>query len=132
MSAQPRVSTVELSDVPSGDEGPPRKKRRIDKRSRHWFLTWNNPPTNGKEVLESLGAAKYVFQLEKASTGTMHWQGVFSFKDPKPWSTMDGKLKPKGVWAPCVNLMAARNYCSKVHFTFGRYRSFCTNILFMY
>ena len=72
------------------------KKRKVDLVGRHWFLTWNNPPENGKAVLDDicLMCSAYVFQMEVASSGTRHWQGCFSFKHPKFWSQLDNKLDP--------------------------------------
>ena len=126
MSAQP----VDLSDLlvesdiddiedPHNDQRPLVKRRRIDQRGRHWFLTWNNPPENGVDILAGicLMCTHYVYQLEDA--GTKHWQGCFSFKHPKFWSELDNKLDPKGAWARCRNVMAARNYCAKLDSRIG-------------
>ncbi len=130
MSAQPLVSLLDTAisqDTPSltgsvhsrSDDGmlseaPASQRRHVDMRARHWFLTWNNPPEDGKDILLSLRADKYVFQLERASTGTLHWQGVFSFVHAKKWSHLNNRLRPRGVWTVCRNVAAARQYCSKV------------------
>ncbi len=120
------ANLADLLDMDSSDEEdmpPPRKKRRVDLERRHWFLTWNNPPVDGKEILESLGANKYVFQLEKGKNGTLHWQGVFSFRSAKKWSTLDNKCRSTAVWAPCISVKDARRYCSKVRTSQGQ--TFC-------
>ena len=107
MTAQPRIidlsmlleeeEAVPLNQLPESgslgstqeSEGPPRKKRRIDQRGCHWFLTWNNPPRNGLEILREIAdmCVAFVFQLEQGASGTPHWQGCFSFKDQKYWSS---------------------------------------------
>ncbi len=123
-AAQPR----DLSDVLMEDEieelQPPKKKRKLndgneDKRGRHWFLTWNNPPENGTEILAEIAQACkcYVYQMECVTVP--HWQGCFSFKHQKYWSELDNKLEPKGHWNRCRNVMAARQYCSKIDSRIG-------------
>ncbi len=117
MSGQP-IAARNLSDVLMDSEieegQPQKKKRRVDLRGRHWFLTWNNPPENGTEILAEIAAAckKYVYQKECVTVP--HWQGCFSFKHQKFWSELDNKLEPKGHWTRCRNVMAARNYCAKI------------------
>ncbi len=100
----------------SQEEEPPRKKRRVDQRGCHWFLTWNNPPENGLQVLKDISEQcdSFVFQKEISASGTPHWQGCFSFRNQKLWSSLDRKLSPKGAWARCRNVLAARNYCAKI------------------
>ncbi len=114
----------------SDDDAPVRKKRRVDLRRHSWFLTWNNPPDNYAEILQNLVFHKWVFQLEKGASGTKHVQGCFTAKHAVRFSTIDNALVPKGVWKPCLNVVAARKYCSKVNFRFCRYCSFVSNILF--
>ncbi len=114
MSAQP----LELSE---GDEPVP-KRRKVDLRRRHWFLTWNNADEHtkspkvwerSKDILLNLGAAKYAFQHEVGESGTHHWQGLFSFVEAKLWSTLCNHCRG-AVWAPCRNIAAARQYCSQM------------------
>lgn len=95
---------------------PAPKRRKVDLLGRHWFLTWNNPPEGGKAILDEICVMcdSYVFQSEVGESGTPHWQGCFSFKHAKFWSQLDNKLEPKGVWARCRNVNAARNYCAKL------------------
>ncbi len=113
---QPEVDSLpSLSHSrPVSDGEPEAKKRKVDLRRRHWFLTWNNPPPGGKDVLYSLGACKFVFQLEEGPSGTPHYQGVFSFVETKLWSTLNNALTPHGCWTPARNVAACRHYCSKV------------------
>ena len=87
--------------------------RKVDVRKRHWFLTWNNPPADGKDTLLTLGASKYAFQHETGESGTPHWQGVFSFVDAKRWSALCSAC-PGAFWAPCRNQFAAKEYCTKL------------------
>lgn len=123
MSAQP-VDLSDLlidSDIDDIDLEPPKKKRKVDQRGRHWFLTWNNPPDGSVVTLANLSClcTHYVYQKELAPSGTPHWQGCFSFKHAKFWSELDNKLDPKGAWARCKNVMAARNYCAKLDSRIG-------------
>ncbi len=104
------------SDTPATDSshiGGPKKKRRLDRRSRHWFLTWNNWIANDIKILQRLGATMYAFQEETGASGTPHIQGVFSFNQPKRWSTLDKATKHKAIWDPARNVAACRNYCTK-------------------
>lgn len=94
-------------------EQPPAKKAAVDRRTRHWFLTWNNPPVDGQAILLNLGASDYAFQHETGKSGTPHWQGVFSFKNAVYWSTLCKKCDG-AVWAVCRNRFAAKNYCTKL------------------
>ncbi len=86
----------------------------VDLEKRHWFLTWNNPPEGGKEILLGLRSYRFAFQMEiGAEMGTPHWQGVFSFKSAVKWSTLCAKCSG-AFWAPCRNIHAAKNYCTKL------------------
>ena len=86
---------------------------RVDMRKRHWFLTWNNPPEESKDILLALGAVRYAFQHETGDSGTPHWQGVFSFVEATRWSVLCSKCQG-AVWAVCRNQFAAKNYCTKL------------------
>ncbi len=137
MSAQPREQSDEISSSDEGDEGHdgkrmritesdqdererPKKKSKTDKRSRHWFATWNNYVPESIAILLDLGAEAYAFQEEKSSTGTKHIQGVFSFKNARLWSTLDRKCKSKCYWEVCKNVQAARRYCQKDRTRIGK------------
>ncbi len=94
----------------------------MDLRSRHWFLTWNNyvkaGPDKSIDVLLAIGGLiKYVIQEEKGDEGTPHLQGVMSFRSAKKWSTL--RRHAKIYWKPCRNVMAAKNYCSKLETSTG-------------
>lgn len=96
------------------EEGSKAKKPgKKDHRSRHWFCTANNYNDETIKILLSTGANCYAFQEEKGDEGTPHLQGVFSFKNARFWSSMDKKTNGKVYWAPCRNVQAARNYCTK-------------------
>ncbi len=90
----------------------------IDLRKRHWFLTWNNPPEGGKEILLSLRSYRFAFQMEIGTSGTPHWQGVFSFKEAVKWSVLCSKCEG-AYWAVCRNIHAAKNYCTKLDSSTG-------------
>ncbi len=95
------------------EDEPASQVRRVDVRSRHWFLTWNNPPDGAQEILLALGASKHAFQHETGATGTPHWQGVFSFEHARKWSELCNRCEG-AVWARCRNQYAAKNYCTKM------------------
>ncbi len=97
-----------------------RRRTTVDLRSRHWFLTWNNYAEQAIRILLALGAKNYAFQEEKASTGTPHLQGVFSFQHAKKWSQLNNKCDGKAVWAVCRNVAAAKRYCQKEETRNGR------------
>ncbi len=122
MSGQRLTGSVHSRDLSSLlDEGEPVAHRRaVDLQRNHWFLTWNDPAVGWVNVLKSLGANKFVFQKEVApTTGMVHIQGVFSFLHSKRWSVLNNALTPRGVWAPCRNVLAARQYCSKIDTSTG-------------
>lgn len=130
MSAQPRVDLslfleeefeqntpeliIEHENIrPPPTDEPPKKKRKVDLRGYHWFLTWNNPPEGSEDVLAEIAEQCKAYAYQKEMVSVLHWQGCFSFKNQKRWSELDNKLSPKGVWAKCRNVFAARNYCRK-------------------
>ncbi len=59
-----------------------------------------------------------MIQEETGSEGTLHLQGVMSFKNAVKWSTLRGKAKI--YWKKCRNVMAAKNYCSKLESRSGK------------
>ncbi len=95
--------------------------RRIrDVRARHWFMTWNNYSEDSIDVLLAIGGlVKYVIQEETGVGGTPHLQGVLSFREAKLFSTMRG-VDSHIHWEVCRNVMAAKNYCSKVETATGK------------
>ncbi len=90
-----------------------KSKQKKDKRSRSWFGTLNNYTEEDIADLLNLGAKAYAFQEEISSTGTPHIQGVFTFRNPVKWSTINNKTHGRCWWDPCRNLAAARLYCQK-------------------
>ncbi len=109
--ADGREETQEQEDISHTE--PAKKRQRVDKRSRHWFLTFNNYGPDDIKILLGLGSTMYAFQEEKGEKGTPHLQGVFSFNQPKRWTTLDKATKHKAVWDPARNVAACRNYCTK-------------------
>lgn len=59
---------------------------RFDRRTRNWVFTLNNPTAqddNNLRTAYSRGKISYiVFQKERASTGTEHWQGYVELTNP--------------------------------------------------
>ncbi len=109
-----RKNDTRTQSLSQSDNQPPKKKRKVDLRRRHWFLTWNNYTQESIRILLGLGAHSYAFQEETGKEkGTPHLQGVFSFIHAKKHSELDNKCKIKAIWAPCRNVGAARNYCIK-------------------
>ena len=64
-------------------------------------------------MLKDLGASSYAFQEETGATGTPHLQGVFKFRNAVKWSSINNKTDGQCFWAPCKNLLAAMEYCTK-------------------
>ncbi len=64
------------------------------------------------------GLCRYVIQEEIGESGTPHLQGVMSFVNAKKWSTLRGHAMI--YWAKCNNVMAAKNYCSKIESASGQ------------
>ncbi len=102
-----------ISDV--GVIEPPKKRRRVDMRRRAWFITWNNYDEESIVVLLAIsGLNRYCIQEEVGEQGTPHLQGVLCFKLKKAWSQLDKITRGLCVWKVCRNVMAAKEYCSKV------------------
>ncbi len=120
------VSTVGSQDPPEGTkrvregsesrEGErPKKRRRLDPRSRNWFFTWNNYPDDWKDRLLAIGGLKkYCCQPEVAASGTRHIQGVLVFSDAKKQSTLENAVDNLVHWEVARNIAACKNYCSKM------------------
>ncbi len=99
----------------------PRKKRRIDLRGRQWFLTWNNHDSDSIKVLLRIGGiSKYVIQEEVGSSGTKHLQGLMVFENAKLMSTLVNHVGGLVHWEKVRNLLACKNYCSKVDSSCGQ------------
>ncbi len=98
----------------------PTRPEKKDKRSRSFFATFNNYTEEDIADLLNLGAVAYAFQEEISSTGTKHIQGVFTFRNPVKWSTLNNKTHKHCWWEACRNLAAARLYCQKKDTRNGR------------
>ncbi len=59
-----------------------------------------------------------MIQEETGEEGTPHLQGIMSFKSAKKWSTLRGHASI--YWKKCRNVMAAKNYCSKIESRSGK------------
>ncbi len=99
-----------------GADEPVRKKR--DALSRNWFLTWNNYDDESIKTLLGMDAVKYVIQEEKGEEGTPHLQGVMCWKHKKSWSWLRNIAEI--YWKPAKNVMACKQYCSKVETANGK------------
>lgn len=101
---------------------PLAKVPKVDRRSRNWFLTWNNYDAESIGVLLNLAQVKsYCIQEEVGEEeGTPHLQGVMTFNTNVRWSALSNACDKKCRWATCKNLAAARNYCSKVKTRAGK------------
>ncbi len=112
----------ELDTAEREDHQPPKKRRRMDIRTRIWFITWNNYVQESIGVLLAIPSlTRYCIQEERGKrTGTPHLQGVLEFKHAKKWSTLNNITNSKCIWAKCRKVYAARNYCSKLDTANGR------------
>ena len=108
-----------LEDLLDVDEeevelAPVVKRRRVDPRGYNWFLTWNNYPEGWKDILGGIGGLKsYCCQPEVGEDGTPHIQGVLVFRNQKLFSTLH-RVAVEIHWEKARNLMACKNYCSKL------------------
>lgn len=85
-------------------------------RARSWCFTLNNYTQKDIDTLThenfKLETNKFCFQEEKGENGTIHLQGVISYKDAKSFTNMK-KLLPLAHWEQCRNLKRSLRYCSK-------------------
>ncbi len=76
------------------------RKRKTNIRGRNWVFTLNNPKRHGDELkshLQSDARVRYfVFQLERGSNGTPHFQGYIEFNTSMRWSAVCNMLP--GAW----------------------------------
>lgn len=95
-------------------------KCRVNQLKR-WFFTWNNPPMEGVETVETVFRQycdKYVFQEEVGASGTPHLQGQIWLKKAMRYSEF--KLPKEIHWEKTRNEDAAEAYCSKLETRSGR------------
>lgn len=90
------------------------KKKRT--RSRAWFFTYNNPHKDAVGTLmHKFSNIKYVFQLERGESGTVHLQGCVRYKHPREnWPEIEIEWAKKINWKRCRNWRASIRYCTKV------------------
>ncbi len=113
------VKTVKRNRGPEDERGT--KRRKVDLRSRNWFLTWNNYDDDSIGVLLGLaGLSRYCVQEEVGEDGTPHLQGVMVFKTNVLGSTLNNACGKRCWWSKCRNLQAAKAYCSKVETRVGK------------
>ncbi len=139
--ANPLPEATQVTEISDSDDEPlPKRIRRTDSGSSgsksggedgntnssspriqpciHWCFTWNNPPGSigamvpGFHRLLEEAATKYCYQWERGENGTLHIQGVLSFKVKKrPMGYF--KDYPEIHWEKCRNVSASYAYCSK-------------------
>lgn len=83
------------------------------KKFRWWFFTWNNPshPAD-RELLSKCGCTYLKFQYERASSGTLHYQGVFYWPSPISCSALTSRISFSYL-APVKSVNGAVSYCGK-------------------
>lgn len=96
--------------------------KKVEKRSRKWFFTFNNYTdldiTQLTQIFESY-QVKYVFQEELGAVGTPHLQGYVDFREAKTFNTMK-KINDKIHWEIVRNAKASKAYCQKLNTRNGR------------
>ncbi len=110
--AQPVTPVFKRKAVQEPPGAPTRKRRKVDKKVRTWFLTYNNYPKDWKNKLLALGARHYCCQPEISLTGTPHIQGVMHWKYKKSFAYLQTRL-PEVHWERCKSIIAAMEYCQK-------------------
>jgi len=84
------------------------------KKFRSWAITVNNPtqtPDQMDQIFRSLGCEAWIFQLEKGSSGTPHYQGCFRFKSQRVWPKEEF---PGAHLEPCRDWRKSIVYCQKL------------------
>lgn len=117
------MSKTETSNINTSDTGVNNSNNNSSGKARSFIFTLNNPENKGyteervEEVLKNAKAKKYIFQLERGTSGTPHFQGVVTFNNPRHMSKIiylfqyDGR--PCAHWEICRSLTASWKYCSK-------------------
>lgn len=95
------------------------------RRSRTFFLTWNNPPdTADTEIPRVMDGGKYCFQHEMGESGTHHIQGVVRFPNARSLKQVRDSFIKCHVEV-CKDWKAALKYCSKAETRIGNTISNC-------
>lgn len=105
------VYTVDTVGEPREESGD-----KIDGNTRHrsWDFVLNNPIEGDKELIESMRAIEYAFQLEIGKkNGTPHFQGFWRFKNGKTRNSISKVFNKRISIRPVRNIWATRTYCTK-------------------
>lgn len=91
-----------------------KSQKKQESAITNWCFTYNNPAQSPQQLEDLLRPLcnGYVFQLEKAETGTPHYQGCIRLIRPKRPQTMSRDLF-KAHWTVTRDLTAAWDYCMK-------------------
>lgn len=89
-----------------------------EKRTRAWFVTYNNPPKKllkfeGNDMMKYLECEYIIFQHEIGESGNYHFQMFIYFKTLTSFNYMKKKL-PEAHIKKCISIIGAVNYCSKL------------------
>lgn len=86
----------------------------MPRKTRAWFLTWNNPPADAVDQVIRYSETEqctYVCQIESGTLCTKHLQGCIRFKNPRAnWPNINSNIH----WEKCRNWRSACKYCSKL------------------
>lgn len=109
------VDTINTEEI-SG-----RNTKKSSARSRLFAWTLNNYNDVDIVNIETWGNEKceYTFQEEIGKEGTKHLQGYFYFKNPRTWDYIKKEWNSMHI-EKGKNLMACRNYCSKIETRNGK------------
>ncbi len=105
---------IEQIDTEAKHEVPPEIASISAKKSRHWFLTKNNPAESLEEFCDfaKQGATYIRAQVEKGSSGTVHFQACLGYKNQLHFLSMQKKFTGCHVMVT-RNPGAAYDYCGK-------------------
>lgn len=89
----------------------------VNKKSRGWCFTWNNPDVSGSELAESIGEHPkinyLVFQLEAGDAGTPHFQGYLRFRETVRRAAVSSLLPRANLRAAMGTAAQNKTYCTK-------------------
>lgn len=87
------------------------------RRSRNYCFTLNNPTATEIAVIVG-GSFQYVFQEERAASGTYHLQGFIKFKNESSLIQVK-KVNDRAHWEVTRNVPASIQYCTKADTRIG-------------